>query len=193
MRSFLALPLGPRAVRSAIAVQHAWRLDGPEGTVNWVRPENFHVTLRFLGQIPDHLVEPIAGALAEAAARTEPVVVRLDRAASLGGRGRPAVLVLEGEAQAGLGALVIDLDAQLAHLGLAPRDHPFRAHLTLGRARRQGAASALPAPADPIDWIADRAVLYQSLTDKGGSRYVALREVLLGGGEITRARAREED
>src|SRR6185295_12177693 len=92
-----------------------------------------------------------------------------------------------GGATAALEAAVTGLEAALAPLGIPPEARPFRAHLTLGRVRREAtpaqqerlgeAIRALPPPA-PLAWPLDRVVLFRSELRGTGPIYTELDAVL---------------
>jgi 2'-5' RNA ligase len=96
--------------------------------VRWTTPEQWHVTLRFLGEAaPDQAVAALS-AVAWAAA---PVAVTGERLLCFG----QEVLVLPVEGVAGMAAHV---EAATAGIGRPPPSRPFAGHLTLARARRGG-------------------------------------------------------
>lgn len=106
-----------------------------------VHRDRLHLTLRFLGEVPEDHVAAVAGAVEAAAGGAGPVELRL---AGLGTfpRGRPErarVLFAEAADPAPLRRLADAADAALAALDPpAPaRDKPFAAHLTLARIKRQ--------------------------------------------------------
>lgn len=101
------------------------RPESPE--VRWTPEDQWHVTLRFLGQArPGPVADALAGVAAPArAARLGPAVERL-------GRGVLMVPV------AGLDDLATEVVHRTAELGDPPDDRPFRGHLTLGRLRARG-------------------------------------------------------
>ena len=183
MRVFLALPLHGPARHAAARVQAVWRREWPGDAVRWVAPENFHLTLRFIGDVPEAMIEPIALGLQHAVAGCEPIPVALDRAGAFPRLDRPAVLVLAAPVPGALSEVVERLDASLRSLGLGARDRPFRLHLTLGRVKDRGhpgppAVRPCPEP-EIVSWLADRVVLFRSFTDPSGPRYVVLHEAKL--------------
>jgi 2'-5' RNA ligase len=99
-----------------------------EPGVRWVRPEHWHVTLRFLGDAdPAAVTAALAAApLPAATARLGPKVSRL---------GRTTVVV----PVAGLEELGDAVAAATADLGEPPDPRGFRGHLTLARLRHRGA------------------------------------------------------
>ena len=148
LRAFIAIDLPP-AVKAALA-DVAATLDGrvPRGTVRWVRPEQMHLTLRFLGDTPADQLPALAAALDTLAAGRAPFILHLTEVGCFPNMRRPRVVwVGLGGAEEKLAALVGGLEAALRPLGWPPEDKPFRAHLTLGRVRDERAAQG-------VDWSA---------------------------------------
>lgn len=135
----------------------------------WVRPENLHVTLAFLGDVADERL----GALRAAAdsVQASGFTLSLD---TLEHWRKPQILCLSPFAAAPpLERLAADLSGRLRAAGFALDDRPFRAHLTLARS-----AAYVPADArleQPILWPAGRFVLVASTQDHLGSHYAILR------------------
>ncbi|MDB5294213.1 MAG: 2-5 ligase [Phycisphaerales bacterium] len=185
MRLFLAIPL-PDAARDALAAAVA-RAEADEASrgrdplARWVRPDNLHVTLRFLGDVD----EPMARAIAADLLRLpRPGVIELHADGPLFFPPRGSVRVIA----AGLGGDV-DRVGQL-HAGIAAvcdaypverDDRPYRPHVTLGRARRgvsidRRRAAGLPGIADlpRVAFAAAEFVLYESRLLPGGPAYAAV-------------------
>jgi len=148
IRAFIAIDLPP-AVKAALA-DVAATLGGrvPRGVVRWVRPEQMHLTLRFLGDTPTDRLPALAAALDALAAGHAPFALRLTGVGCFPNARRPRVVwVGLGGEEAKLTALAAALEAALRPLGWPPEDRPFRAHLTLGRVKDEQAAQG-------IDWSA---------------------------------------
>jgi 2'-5' RNA ligase len=187
-RAFVAI-VPPRAVLDAVgkiswSAQHRPkelalpRLIGPR----WTTREQWHLTLQFLGNHVD--LDEAAAALATVQGSVANV-----RCGAFGGfpnEKRATVVwvgVIEGAAAlSALAAAVNDAAAPLANEREALRFHP---HLTLARLSRgadlrAATAQAGRAPIGPR-WIADRLVLFESVTASTGARYRAHAEVALTG------------
>jgi 2'-5' RNA ligase len=157
--------------------------------VRWVPPENVHLTLQFLGAVPEERVAAVEGAIRAAAAAGRALSLELSGAGGFPNARRPRVVWagVAGEVEA-LAALVADLGRRLAPLGFAPEERPFSAHLTLGRARdgrgAPGLAGALAqaAEAGGTPWrVADVALVESHLSPKG-PRYEVIARAPLGAG-----------
>jgi 2'-5' RNA ligase len=92
----------------------------------------WHVTLRFLGDLDDDDLAAVRVAARAATIGAEPFEVRLGPLTALGAAAR--VLFVPAE---GADLMAEQLDAALGDLG-EPREGPFRGHLTLARARGRG-------------------------------------------------------
>ena len=115
------------------------------GAPRWSAPERWHLTLLFLGAVPEHCVGPLVTAAGPAVAVAPPMVLRLAGGGRFGSLRRPQVAWagLDGD----VGPLV-ELAGRLADaargLRLPVEVRPFRSHLTLGRWRpREPADGAL--------------------------------------------------
>ena len=142
MRAFLAIELDAalRAyVTRAIADVRA-HVDAlaPDAVCGWVRPEQIHLTIRFLGELSDTQVRAVAAALQRPLA-VPPFDLALAGIDVFPSRGRPRVCWL-GVAVGGDAVVQLErvVTARLASaVGPAAGD-PFHPHVTLGRVRRPG-------------------------------------------------------
>ncbi len=143
----------------------------------WIPPANYHVTLRFFGELttPDidravRLVEPVAAAASSFEARAV-------SARPLPNARQPNVIALPIESSGRLEMLAAELGHALND-DFGPPDKPFKAHLSVIRCRRGG---RLIAPIDIALPLAFECIaLFESTTGKGAPRYTAQREFPLG-------------
>jgi 2'-5' RNA ligase len=192
LRLFVALE-PPDIVRRRLAALQTElrRLAGRAASdVKWVAPENVHLTLQFLGAVPEERVDGVRAAVLAAGAGSPPLHLELRGAGGFPNARRPRVLWagIAGDLSP-LAELVADLGRRLGPLGFEPEERPFSPHLTLGRSREpRGApglaaalAQAAEAPAAP--WRANEVVLFQSHLSPKGPRYEALARGPLGSAE----------
>ena len=133
--------------------------------IRWTTPAQWHVTLRFLGQVGEDDVPRLEAAIALVVARHAPVIATLGPAVERFGRGILQVPV------AGLGALADDTVRATADIGEPPDPRPFAGHLTLARARRGGDVRPLTGAAITGSWTVDELTLVRSTTARDGAIY----------------------
>jgi 2'-5' RNA ligase len=182
LRCFVAVLL-PERVRAGLAAVCA-ELRGQTRGLSWVRADNLHLTLRFLGEVEPPVLEDVRDAVRDAAAAVPPFTV------SLGGLGgfppgrAPRVLwagVLTGREE--MTALHRALEMALAARGIPEEGRPFHPHVTLGRSRDpRGAGGLLSAlGAGPVFGEAPVTALHlmRSELHPRGARYSIVAEAPL--------------
>jgi RNA 2',3'-cyclic 3'-phosphodiesterase len=180
-RLFLAVEL-PEPVRREIA--RATRTDAGRSTLpaRPVPPENWHITLRFLGDADDAQSQALADALAGVGSRA-PVAVRLDRWGAFPRPARASVVWLgASHGSPELTALAADTEAAAVRAGFDPDHRPFRAHVTIARLRApgdvRGVLDALPGVS--IAFTVREVTLFRSHLGSGPPRYEARARFPLG-------------
>jgi RNA 2',3'-cyclic 3'-phosphodiesterase len=183
-RLFVALD-PPEGVRAGIVEWGREALGDP--VLRPVRPESLHVTLAFLGWLPEKEIPRLAE-IVEAAQAAAPSL-RLDDPVSRPKRGRPSLFALPVESPGAI-ALQAELAEKLVAAGLYEQEaRPFWPHLTVARVRREERGSKRPAwvtsPPHPLPkgllqpFDAVRIVLYRSQLQPQGAQYTPLAQVEL--------------
>lgn len=152
----------------------------------WVAPENFHITLKFLGGIDEARVQGVIDALHRAVAGHPPFAIDVGGLGAFPSLTRARVLwaglLAGGDPLARLAGAV---DAALGGLGFAREERAFSPHITLGRVREPRRALALAealaaSGARPFGRVTiDAAALMRSDLSPRGARYTALASVPL--------------
>ncbi|HEX2021587.1 MAG TPA: RNA 2',3'-cyclic phosphodiesterase [Candidatus Thermoplasmatota archaeon] len=165
-------------------------LDGlraTRGDLKVVEPGNLHMTLSFLGQVPDEAAGPLSRALDEAAARFAPFRAQLSGVGAFPSARRPRVVWAGVQDPAPLAALANAVRDAFARAGHAGDDKDFRAHATLARVREGSRADDVARflqrhASDPLPEIevAD-ARLYRSVPSPRGPTYEVVHAARLGG------------
>ena len=152
----------------------------------WIDPENYHLTLRFIGDIDDALARDIAGLLGRV--RRRPFELRLDGLTSFGGR-KPRAVVASVTAVAPLLELQAEQERLLQRLGLEPEGRKYIPHVTLARLRETSSwqvADYLSARGHfrSAAFEVSRFVLFSSRSSVGGGPYVVEAAYPLGVPEL---------
>jgi len=162
IRAFIAIELD-EPLRIEIARLQEQLRAGLQGLrVAWVRPASMHVTLKFLGDIDESLVDSLHESVATATRDVQPIGLPLDRIGGFPRLQEPRSLWLGPDERWGRGddarrlqALARAIDMCCARHSLRSEERPFTPHLTLGRIktgeRQIGLALAgLPAARQPL-------------------------------------------
>ena len=180
MRLFIAV--FPPADVQQVAYRAADPLRIGHDAVAWVKRDNLHYTMRFLGEQDDAAAASAGKAMREAAGQ------RSRFGATLGGFGafpsakRARVLwigMLQGAEPMRL--LASALEAALGRQGFESSDELFEPHLTVGRVRAPGdwTARLLDPPTVEVRFQVERLQLVKSVVAAGGSRYEIVTEAPL--------------
>jgi RNA 2',3'-cyclic 3'-phosphodiesterase len=142
VRLFLALQIPP-AVRKNLA-EFLAELRALSSQPRWVRAENLHVTLKFIGEVQPDKLKATRRALSAVHSGQE-VALDFRGLGFFPNEKRPRVFWAGIEASTNLVQLASDVDRVLAELGFPPEKRPFSAHLTLARFEPPGAPQNLRA------------------------------------------------
>lgn len=185
MRLFVALNL-PAAERERLHGE-VCRLRERAFPVRWVGPAQLHLTLKFLGDVPDEREAEIAGAVEGAARTGRPFDLVLGGVGGFPHLRRPRVVWVGVEAAPELSALYEELERRFESLGFERESRALHPHITLGRATRDARAAGFrgmePAAAS-IDYRARVRVetldLMRSRLRPTGAEYEVRRAAPLG-------------
>lgn len=134
IRAFIAIAVAPPILARLAAVQEELRrLDAD---VSWTRPEAIHITLKFLGEIPETHIAPLGEILTQIARRQSVFAITVAGTGVFPAPTRARVLwagITEGTAA--LTTLAHAVDTATAAYGYPRETRPFHPHLTLGRVR----------------------------------------------------------
>ncbi len=187
-RLFIAVELPEPVIEALINVQDHLQAASP---IRWVKPEQMHLTLQFLGDTPPARVDPLVAALAERVPANPPFSLKVGGLGVFPNLKRPRVIWvgLEDQAKAlqKLHAAVIEATQTV---GFAPEDRPFTGHLTLGRTNKRATSRdyaqisrVIQDGQDKIGFLAtlpvDHVSLIRSQLKPAGSVYTTLARIEL--------------
>jgi 2'-5' RNA ligase len=149
-------------------------LRGGLPVARWIDPENYHVTLRFIGDIDGLSANEIASMLFRI--NRKPFEVKVQGLQSFGGK-KPRAVVASVEPSRPLIELQAELERLMQRLGLDPEGRKFTPHVTLARlhdASSQDVADYLSVRGyfPSRSFMASRFVLFSSRASTGGGPYV---------------------
>jgi 2'-5' RNA ligase len=130
VRLFVAIDLPPQ-IRSALA-EFVKQLHAIAPQAKWVRTENLHVTLKFLGWA-DEVKLPALENMLNTVRSANPVSLEFRGLGFFPNQQRPRVFWVAMQSSANLQTIAADIDHAAHKLGFPLDDRPFTPHLTLAR------------------------------------------------------------
>lgn len=178
MRLFAAIDI-PDDLREVLA--DTVRQLKPAAKARWSKPENLHITTKFLGEVDEGRIGAVIDVL-RALPSTGPIPIEVARIGWLPNPRWPRLLYAGVHAHETLGQLHLRTDQALRPLGIPAETKPFHPHLTLARihakldrSELERAIAGLPTNGFGT-FTAERFHLYQSLTGGAGCVYLKLAE-----------------
>jgi len=171
LRLFTAIEI-PFDIRQRLSTLQS----GLEG-VRWVEPDDFHITLRFLGDIPEDMAADADDALA--ALPFTPLEIEIEGVGAFGGA-KPHALYANVKSNPELTLLQSRHESAMRRIGLAPETRNYMPHVTLARLNRIEperiyryieAHNLFACPRFAVKRVA----LFSARPSKGGGPYVAER------------------
>jgi 2'-5' RNA ligase len=171
------------------------KLQPKSRTARWIKPENLHITLKFIGHVPNEKLRPIQTALSS---------IRVAQSVELHFRGigffpnehRPRAFWCGIAASSNLAELAANIDHALAPLGIEAETRPFTPHLTLARFKSdEGIREVVQAATDmkSTDFGATTETnfhLYESLLKSTGAQYNRVASFPFVGGSTAQAHSK---
>jgi len=187
MRCFIAIDIDKnnRAALGDLQQQLKSEVDIKKSDVKWVKPDNIHLTLKFLGEIRDEQVVDVCNIVKDVAGRHNSFELDIESVGHFGGRSARVLWVGTGKGRENLLQLQKDLEQQLASAGFPPENRAFSGHLTLCRIRNSKAGIKLAQVAEQYGDFkvgvmpAESVSVYQSELTPAGPIYTVLGDYKL--------------
>ncbi len=185
-RTFCAVELPENAC--ARATEHIKRLrqEFPDINASWNRGGEFHLTLKFLGEIPQTRVESFSRATALAVEGFSPFKIIVEGVGVFPAHGSPKVLWIGiSDLTKKLNQIYERLDEECAKEGFTAEQRPFHPHLTLARLRKPQSARTLALahkemPFEAIEISVTELLVIRSELSSEGSKYSVISRHPLG-------------
>ena len=102
-------------------------------TIKWVEPDNFHLTMKFLGDVESHIITPLIQVLEHLAPKFNQFVLQSDGLGTFGKSNNPHIIWYGFKENPILSFLQTKIEKTLHQLGFESDEKKFSPHLTLGR------------------------------------------------------------
>jgi len=185
MRTFIAIDIDEALRR--VLTQVAGDLAQAGDKIKWVEPENFHVTLQFLGEVGDDVIREVCELAGQVARHIEPFEFSVAHLSCQPAHGPLRMIWAALDDPTGrMAELHRELGLALGELGLRQEDRRFRGHITLARIkfvrdpqRLRSAVREYGLDAFPLQH-ADEVVAYTSQLTAEGPIYAPLARLPIG-------------
>ena len=188
IRTFVAVLIAEDLKGKIAQVQGQVKKLAPD--VKWVAPENFHVTLKFLGSVREDEIEQVCTAVDDAARAFSPFEIAVSGLGAFPSPARARVVwtgIQVGREQ--LCDLAAAVDAGLSKLGFERENKAFKGHITIGRVKTSRHLGRLAAGIEGVDacdlgtqQVSSVAVMQSELL-REGPVYSPVSESKLSGGK----------
>lgn len=187
MRAFIAITLTPDIKERLSRIQTNLKECGAD--IRWVLPENMHLTLRFLGEINEIMLNGIIRVTEETAHNHSKFEIGLSGIGTFPDIDHPKVIwvgVKDGDKK--IEDLAYALEKGMEALEIIQEKKPFSCHITLGRTRSPKNMEKLMAAVNNLgedlykegtSFTAERITVFKSRLTPGGAVYEALKEITL--------------
>lgn len=144
------------------------------GRMRWVPEDNYHLTLLFVGEVSEPVLDELAEAIND---RVDLIAPELSIAqVSPFPESSPKLLAALVEETAELSRLHKQIKSAAASVGLQPEKRRFRPHVTLARQYPRRGQQLIPAAVDKLQDVAEQLIIYQSHLLPDGTEYQPLYE-----------------
>lgn len=188
IRAFVAIPLPEPVTRELARAQTELREALPRGAVRWTRSGQFHLTLRFLGDVQSNQIDALKGSLRETCARFAALSLRAERIGFFPDQRHPRVIWASvNDRTEQLPRLQDAIEAAVGSFTNEQAEKKFTGHVTLGRCPgiKRPEAETLARLAHGMtdrlfgEWTAREVELVRSELSPVGARYTTLASIPL--------------
>ena len=183
MRLFIAIPLDDPLKHKLLSLQQRIEVGGAR--VRWLRADQLHLTLKFIGEVENGKIPPIGEVMERVARHSAAFELELSGTGCFPPKGPVRIIWVGGSEPSGtLRAAVHDLEQGLAGLGIPAEARPFTEHFTIGRVKSDPTRGKLRETLQATPFQPDRQrvgefVLYQSVLAPCGARYTPVSRAAL--------------
>jgi 2'-5' RNA ligase len=183
-RIFIAINL-PEEIKKEL---EKFQFKFSELPARWVKPENLHITLAFLGYLTDEELVEVLRITKEVASRHQPFSINLNKILYGPPKMPPRMVWVEGEKSKDLANLQIDLEKSLTSSGkirFEPEERSFTCHITLARIKQWEFRQIEPEERLQIDedisfsFEVNSIEVMESQLKRGGAEYTVLESAPL--------------
>jgi 2'-5' RNA ligase len=177
MRTFIAIDFPPEIIQKIEKIIAYFKTQTQDDTLKWVTANNLHLTIKFLGEIPDEKLDQVKAILTDSLRNQSVFNIKIEGLGMYPNEHNPRVIWLGITAEEALIDLHQTLDSALEAVDIKREKREFSPHLTIARVRRRTKRSKIKEIGETLSQFkvdslgnikVKEVILYQSeLTPKG--------------------------
>ncbi len=178
-RLFIAYKIPSELRNKMLIFQHSIKENGTYSGIKWVKPENMHITIAFLGQVNGTLVPQIKSAISDS--DFSPVTIKTGKPEFFWKNNIPAILYINLNNTNNLEKYANKLRSKLSDNGIQFDRKNFTAHITVARIRDEHSANLLHKYINKNldiykskDYTINNIILFESVFEAKGLQYIQL-------------------
>ena len=185
MRTFIAIELPDNIKKEIEQLQAPFKKTG--AFVSWVKSANIHVTLKFLGEVPEGKINEVFSATEKALEGAKKFTMSLKGTGVFPNLRRPRVIWIgSGSGEEELSHLAKRIEEEMKKIGFPKEKRKFSAHFTIGRVKSPKNIEKLMELVESSDFQTEEievneVVVMKSQLHSAGAIYTPLKKVLLSG------------
>ncbi|MEE4312057.1 MAG: RNA 2',3'-cyclic phosphodiesterase [candidate division KSB1 bacterium] len=184
IRTFIAIEIPPHIKKEISEFQR--HLMVRDTRISWPKPDNIHITLKFVGDVETNAITAITEAVEKGVEQIPPFNVKIVGVGTFPSGRKPRILWIGAKSENSLMVKCADnIDQKLEELGYEKETRPFRAHLTLGRVKSQFKIDEVldrlneSRDFECDDFLASEIIVVQSTLHASGAIYTPLKRIRL--------------
>lgn len=183
MRTFIAIEL-PEEIKKEIERVQA-PLKKTDAYVSWVKPGNIHVTLKFLGEVPEDKIDEVFSGTEQAVKGTKRFTMSLKGMGTFPDIKRPRVIWIgAGSGETELSQMAKRIEGEMEKIGFPKEKRGFSAHFTIGRVKSPKNIEKLMEMVKSSDFqtediVVNQVVVMRSQLHPAGAIYTPLKKIPL--------------
>lgn len=187
VRTFIAIEIPEEIKKELSSIQNELKKSsGKVSSVSWARIETTHLTLKFLGDVPEEKIRATEEALRLSTRGIKAFSVSITGLGGFPNLENPRVLFAGTFESAELKNLHAAIEGSLYAIGFEKDEKPFTPHLTLARIKSPFEGKKLSKAIKELrtdikaDFIADSVILFKSEIDSKGAVHTPIAKIILG-------------
>lgn len=183
LRTFIGVNFPPEINRKIGKIIAYFKTQTPGDALKWVSTLNLHITIKFLGDIPENKLDQVKAILSESLQDTAPFTINIEGMKIHPDKRNPRLILLGVTENGSLTDIHAILDRALTAVGVDPDNRKFRPHITIARINQRCKRETIKGLVETLsqfkvdslgDIRVEQVILYKSELTPKGSIYSSL-------------------